>query len=403
MNKVVTIHLNGTAYQLEEAGYDALRAYLDGAARQLANNPDKDEIIADIEQAIGEKCRAVLGGYRTVVLTKDIERIIAEMGPVDDGSTAALDSASDPASSSSSAAGSPPPESSGPGAVKRIYRIPEGAMISGVCNGFAAYFGIDPTILRAAVIILALLSLFISFFAFLAVVLAYVALVILLPSARTDAEKAAAQGIPATAQEFIRRAREGYYEAAKAFGDKEAHRAWKRKFRQEMRGWRHNFQQEMDAHARPWQANWGSSWAQHPGAQSGLWFTIGFLSLLGGALTLVWLFALVSLLMKHSVFGLALPATMPLWVGVIILCVVYAVMMSPVRGARHALTRQGWGGGACGGGFFGVFDSLLGLAVLALGIWIVDRYVPGGHEVLVKIPAALQHAFEAFKAWWNTL
>lgn len=402
MNKVVTIHLNGTAYQLEEAGYEALRAYLDGAARQLANNPDKDEIIADIEQAIGEKCRGLLGGYRTVILTKDIERIIAEMGPVDDGSAAA-DRADANTSSSHTAAGSPPPASSGAGGVKRIYRIHEGAMISGVCNGFAAYFGIDPTILRAALLILALLSLFISFFAFLAVVLAYFALVILLPSARTDAEKAAAQGIPATAQEFIRRARAGYYEATKTFGDKEAHRAWKRKFRQEMRGWRRNFQQEMNAHAQQWQANWGSQWAQHPGAQSGLWFTIGFLSLLGGALTLVWLFALVSLVMKHSVFGLALPATMPLWVGIVIVCVIYAVMMSPIRGARHAFTRHGWGGPACGGGFFGVFEPLLGFAFLALGIWVVDRYVPGAHEVLVKIPPALHQAFDAFKAWWNTL
>ena len=52
MNKVITINLHGNAYQLEEAGYDSLRAYLDDAARQLEGNPDKDEIIADIEQAI---------------------------------------------------------------------------------------------------------------------------------------------------------------------------------------------------------------------------------------------------------------------------------------------------------------------------------------------------------------
>ncbi|HET7535153.1 MAG TPA: hypothetical protein VFJ90_01770, partial [Candidatus Didemnitutus sp.] len=86
MNKVIIIHLNGHAYHLEEGGYDALRVYLDSAARQLEGNPDKDEIIADIEQAIADKCRAVLSASRTVVLTSDIEAIIAEMGPVDDGS-----------------------------------------------------------------------------------------------------------------------------------------------------------------------------------------------------------------------------------------------------------------------------------------------------------------------------
>ncbi len=51
MNKVVTINLNGTAYQLEEAGYEVLRHYLDAAVLSLANNPDKDEIVTDIEQA----------------------------------------------------------------------------------------------------------------------------------------------------------------------------------------------------------------------------------------------------------------------------------------------------------------------------------------------------------------
>ena len=51
MNKVVTIDLNGRAYQLEESGFDALRAYLDDAEVRLADDPGKAEIIADLEQA----------------------------------------------------------------------------------------------------------------------------------------------------------------------------------------------------------------------------------------------------------------------------------------------------------------------------------------------------------------
>ena len=58
MNKVVTINLGGTAYQLEEGGYDALRVYLETAGTRLRNNPDRDEILSDIERAIGEKFRA---------------------------------------------------------------------------------------------------------------------------------------------------------------------------------------------------------------------------------------------------------------------------------------------------------------------------------------------------------
>jgi phage shock protein PspC (stress-responsive transcriptional regulator) len=400
MNKVVTIHLNGTAYQLEEAGYEALRNYLDAAARSLANNPDKDEIVADIEQAIGEKCRARLSGYRTVVLTKDVEAIIAEMGPVNDGS-APSDENKQAAAGSARQTGAPPPpppaaDSSG---VKRLYRIHDGAMIGGVCNGIAAYFGLDPTLIRAAVALVAVLSLFVSFIPFFAIVLAYLALMLLIPAATTDAEKAAAQGIPATAQEFIRRARTGYYEAAKTFGNKDAHRAWKRRFRRDMRGWQRNFQHEMQAQARHWQESW-QGWAQHPGAHRGLWFTVGLLSLIGGLVTLFWILALFSLAVHHTVFGLAVPASMPLWVAFATLCVVYGAMMAPLRGASDALRRHGWGGAPCGAGIFGLFDALIGFAFLALGIWLIDRYVPGAHAVLVKIPPALHDALAAFQHGW---
>ena len=92
MNKVITINLNGNAVPLEEDGYEALRSYLDTAARRLEGNPDKDEIIADIEQAIAEKFRAHLSAYKTVVVTKEVEHVIAEMGPVQDPSDSADDS-----------------------------------------------------------------------------------------------------------------------------------------------------------------------------------------------------------------------------------------------------------------------------------------------------------------------
>ena len=64
MNKVITINLDGNAYQLEEGGYDALRAYLETAAARLQGNPDRDEILSDIERAIAEKFRALLAVTR---------------------------------------------------------------------------------------------------------------------------------------------------------------------------------------------------------------------------------------------------------------------------------------------------------------------------------------------------
>ena len=48
MQKVVSINLNGNAYQLEEAGYEALRAYLERAEARLQESPDRAEIMADM-------------------------------------------------------------------------------------------------------------------------------------------------------------------------------------------------------------------------------------------------------------------------------------------------------------------------------------------------------------------
>ena len=83
MQKVITINLNGNAYQLDETAYGLLRTYLDAAELQLKDNPDKAEIISDLEQAIADKCNRVLGARKTVVSTAEVKQIIEEMGPVE--------------------------------------------------------------------------------------------------------------------------------------------------------------------------------------------------------------------------------------------------------------------------------------------------------------------------------
>src|SRR5580692_3493993 len=130
MNKVITINLNGNAYQLEEDGFEALRRYLESAGRRLEGNPDKAEIIADIEQSIGDKFRALLGVNKTVVVTKEVMDVIAEMGPVQDASGAEDEPAAGAGAKDGPQAAA---AAEAPGTPKRLYRIREGAMIGGVC------------------------------------------------------------------------------------------------------------------------------------------------------------------------------------------------------------------------------------------------------------------------------
>src|SRR5688572_2857477 len=151
MNKVTIVNLNGRAFQVEEQAYEALRAYLEIAADRLADDPDCLEIMSDIEQAIGDKGARLLGAGRNVLSGTDMNKILEEMGPVETGAEATAGASMESASAPTAG----PRETSGP---KRLYRIEEGEMVAGICNGLAAYFGVDPTIVRLVFVMLLVLS-----------------------------------------------------------------------------------------------------------------------------------------------------------------------------------------------------------------------------------------------------
>ena len=76
-----SVNLNGRAYQVEEQAYERLRAYLDEATRLLADDPDCREILADLEQAIGDKASRHLGAGRNVLNDGEMKRILDEITP----------------------------------------------------------------------------------------------------------------------------------------------------------------------------------------------------------------------------------------------------------------------------------------------------------------------------------
>jgi phage shock protein PspC (stress-responsive transcriptional regulator) len=239
-----------------------------------------------------------LGSHKTVVVAKEVADVLSEMGPIEADASAAADPG---ASTASGSGGAGKEQSAGrSGLPRRLYRLPEGAMLAGVCNGIAAYVNIDPTLVRLAFVLLTLL--------WGTGVLVYVVMAIVVPEARSPEEKAAASGDPSTAQEFIRRAKEGYYEAMKGFPDRKARREWKRRFKRDLR-----------ANVDQCRYNWHSHWADHIPSHPGMGFALPVLSLLQGAVTILWLCALISLLTTGAVFGLALPANVPVWVAALLL------------------------------------------------------------------------------------
>ncbi len=366
MQKVVTINLNGDSYQIDESGYADLVTYLEGAERSLKDNPDRAEIIADLEQAIADKCRGFLGSHKTVVSAAEVEQIIREMGPVD--SSAGVD-----ASTGDRATGPGATDAdTGAGAPRRLYLIHEGAMLAGVCTGLAAYFHIDVSIIRIVFLVLALVTR--GGFG-----LAYLVLAFVIPPADTSEQRAAAHGEPFNARELIDRAKKQY--AGFTGG-----RDWRRRWRQERRAWRQ--QQRAWRRQSPWLA--GTGW-RNPPAAPGSYGT----RMLSGAMVAIltvfsmlffwfWIWAIFSLVTTGEVLGQRLPNEVPFWVGILVLVCLYHALARPLHFARRSAAYYSFGGVPYG--YVHAWDGVLSLTLGIVAVWIAYRYIPEVREVLKALP-----------------
>src|SRR5215831_9526501 len=82
MQRVVSINLNGSVYQLEETGYNALFAFLDARETLIQDDPDRVQKMADLEHQVAEKCAAFVTPTKHVITSTEIDGIIREFGPV---------------------------------------------------------------------------------------------------------------------------------------------------------------------------------------------------------------------------------------------------------------------------------------------------------------------------------
>ena len=352
MQKVISINLNGNAYQVDEQGYDLLRDYLARAERELKDNPDRAEIMADLEQAIADKCRKYLGPHKSVVMASEISQIVAEMGPV---STAnAANGASDKQDAGSAASGSGSASTSAP--PKRLYRIVDGAMIAGVCNGLAAFFQLDVTLIRIGFVIAALATKGVA-------ILAYVVAMFVVPEANTPEEQAAAGGAPFNAKEVVDRVKRQY-----AQGSHRLNREWRRKQRE----WRRAGLSAAAAPPPPWLA------AVLP--------VFGLVHLM---LFLIAAGMMISLVNTGAILSWQKPPDVPLWAAAIVLFVGYQIAVSPFRGVQHWVWRSGAGAGA---GWFAFWHAVIWLIGLAIVLWVASDHIPEITEFMQRVP----HLFREF-------
>jgi phage shock protein PspC (stress-responsive transcriptional regulator) len=202
MNKTININLGGFFFHIDEEAYQKLRRYLASISKSLSEDPQgKNEIIADIEARISELLSEKITDSRQVVNEGDIEDIIVIMGQPEDYAEA--EEAYSDASYSYTRN-----KASG----KKLFRDGDDKFLGGVASGIAHYFNIDTIWVRLLFLITTLGGVGLG-------ILVYIILWILLPEAKTTAEKLQMEGEPVNIDNIEKKIREEFTNVSEKLKD----------------------------------------------------------------------------------------------------------------------------------------------------------------------------------------
>ena len=173
MKITLSVNLGGYSFNIDEDAYDELKRYLKNLEFHFADEKSSAEILSDIETRMAELFRTKMTSFKQVITIEDVREVISVMGTPEDIADHESRSSRDKFSS--------------PG-YHRMYRDPDHRIIGGVCAGMGAYWDIEPIIPR--IIFAALI------FAGGLGILVYLVLYIVLPEAKTTAQKIEMKGEP---------------------------------------------------------------------------------------------------------------------------------------------------------------------------------------------------------------
>lgn len=142
MKRTVRINIGGQVFNIDDNAYKMLDDYLKSLENHFSYTTGGREVVYDIELRIAEHFQQKVLKNKQVISLSDVKQIISLIGHPQDFSEA--DDINEATTMVKSSLG------------KRLYRDIDNRILGGVCSGIAAYFGIDPWIVRAIFIIVAL-------------------------------------------------------------------------------------------------------------------------------------------------------------------------------------------------------------------------------------------------------
>ena len=178
MKKTLTINLSGVVFNIDEDAYEVLNEYLRKLEIQFADEDGK-EVMRDIEARLAELFGSALkSGNKNVVTLNDVNSVIEQLGTAEEiGGGEKNSTFNDQESDKESRKRN-----------RKFYRDGDNKILGGVAAGLAAYLGLEITITRLIMLLLA-----ITVLGWLIPI--YLLTWVIAPEATTTAQKLEMQGI----------------------------------------------------------------------------------------------------------------------------------------------------------------------------------------------------------------
>jgi phage shock protein PspC (stress-responsive transcriptional regulator)/ElaB/YqjD/DUF883 family membrane-anchored ribosome-binding protein len=200
MKKTLTINISGIVFNIEEDAFEKLNNYIGLLENIFESQDGGQEILQDIESRIAELLQGKMTEGHGAVTSIRVDEVIQRMGTPEE--------MTDQEQTDNS--GKNRSEIKQEKIKKRMYRDSESRVLGGVCSGMGAYFNFDPVFIRILFVLLAFLGAGIS-------IIIYMILWIVVPEARTTAQRLEMRGEEATISNIRKTIQEEVKEVKESF------------------------------------------------------------------------------------------------------------------------------------------------------------------------------------------
>ena len=203
MKKTLTVNLGGTVFHIDEDAYQLLDKYLSNLRIHFSKEEGSEEILNDFEMRISELfSERVRLGYEVISIIQ-VEEVIKRMGKPEEifGENYSEEAKDEFKTKVETGTGT---------AKKRFFRNSDDRILGGVAGGLAAYMGWDPTAVRIGFIILLFFQITIP---------VYLVLWLIVPMAKTAAEKLQMRGESITLENIGKTVTDGFEKVSNNVND----------------------------------------------------------------------------------------------------------------------------------------------------------------------------------------